>query len=130
MNTFKTLTDGINFQLPICLHNWGRGVEFLKFNQKGGGFMFFPQKGRSWRNRGDYFKKERVSLIFILSKPFQCYLSLSAWCVFVWCVLFVYTISVSILCVSRQGRSLIESNQQICGFYKGVIFEKQRHCVK
>ena len=32
-----------------------------------------------------------ISLNFILTKPFPCYLSLSVWCVCV-CVLFIYTI--------------------------------------
>ena len=45
------------------------------------------------------------------------------------CVCFtIYTISISILCVSQEGLSLAESNQQIHGFQKGEIFEKQRHC--
>ena len=45
------------------------------------------------------------------------------------CVLFIYTISigisVSIICVSKKDVSLIASNQQICDFYKSVIFEKK-----
>ena len=34
------------------------------------------------------------------------------------CVLFIYTICISILCVSQEGVSLVESNQQICDFYR------------
>ena len=34
------------------------------------------------------------------------------------CVLFIYTISISILCVLREELSLIKSNQQVCDFYK------------
>ena len=45
---------------------------------------------------------------------FQCYLSLSVWCV---CVLFIYTISISII-VSQEESSLIASNEQIYNFYK------------
>ena len=41
-------------------------------------------------------------------------------------VLFTYTVSVIILCVSREELSLIESNQHIGDFYQWVIFEKQR----
>ena len=37
------------------------------------------------------------------------------------CVLFIYTISISILCVSREELSLIKSNQQTCDFYKWAI---------
>ena len=48
------------------------------------------------------------------------------------CLCFVYlyhfTISISIICVSREEVSLTESNQQIRDFCKRVIFEKQRHC--
>ena len=39
------------------------------------------------------------------------------------CVLFTYTIFISILSVPREEFSVIESSQQICDFYKGVIFE-------
>ena len=55
------------------------------------------------------------SLIFLLTNPFQCYFSLSAWWV---CILFIYTISVSIICVSQGEPSFIASNQQIYDFYK------------
>ena len=34
------------------------------------------------------------------------------------CILLIYTIFLSILCVSEEGRSLVESNQQIYDFYK------------
>ena len=43
-------------------------------------------------------------------------------CVF---VLFIYTISVSIIYVSREEISVTASNQQIYEFYKRVIFEKK-----
>ena len=51
----------------------------------------------------------------ILTNPFQCYLSLSVWCV---SVLFIYTIPVSIICFSQEEPSLIASNPQIHDFYK------------
>ena len=35
--------------------------------------------------------------------------------------------SISIFCVSEVWLSLTASNQQICDFYKWVIFEKKRH---
>ena len=44
------------------------------------------------------------------------------------CVFFLYTIYISILCVSQEELSLIESNQQIYDFR--VISEKQRHYAK
>ena len=44
------------------------------------------------------------------------------------CVLFIYTISISIICVSQAEPSLTASNQQIHDFYKCIIFLKRRHC--
>ena len=62
--------------------------------------------------------------------------SLSVWCVYVYvcgcvcvCVLLTHTISISILYVSCEEVSLTESNEQICYFYKTIVFEKQIHCV-
>ena len=40
-----------------------------------------------------------------------------------WCVLTIYTISISILCVSKEGLSPVESNQQMYDF-----FEQLKHC--
>ena len=45
-------------------------------------------------------------------------------------VLFIYTISINILCVSQGERNLIESNQQIYDFKKGLIFENKTHSGK
>ena len=87
-------------------------MSFGKFQKRGVGKI-----GRVVIKRG-------VSLIFILTNPFQCYISLSVWCVR---VLFIYTISISIICVSQEKPSLIVSNQQIYDFYKYIIFEKKRH---
>ena len=69
--------------------------------------------------------KEGVSLIFILTLSKKIFLSVWWECE---CVLFISTISNSILCISRKELGLTESNQQICDFYKRVIFEKQSHC--
>ena len=41
------------------------------------------------------------------------------------CVLFIYTISISITCVSQEEPSLIASNQKIYDFCKRIIFEKK-----
>ena len=46
-------------------------------------------------------------------------------------VLFIDTIFISILCVSHKEPSVIESNWQICDFYKWVIFDISKlliHC--
>ena len=41
------------------------------------------------------------------------------------CILLIYTIFLSILCVSEEGSSLVESNQQIYDFYKWVILKSK-----
>ena len=61
--------------------------------------------------------KGLLSLILILTNPFQFYFSLSIWCA---CVCFVY---LHYLCVSWKELSLIEFNRHICDLYKWVIFE-------
>ena len=43
------------------------------------------------------------------------------------CVLLIYTISPSIICVSKAGFSPVESNKWIYDIYNLKIFEKQRH---
>ena len=65
-----------------------------------------------------------LSLIFILTNPFQCYVSLSNW----WCVFCLFTPYLSIIFAFRENLSLTESNQQIYHFYKSVTIEKQRRC--
>ena len=95
-------------------HSWG--VEFSNFFEKRGSSDFSSHKnGRVGKIGGFVLKKGGVSLIFITANPFQCYLSLSAWCV---CVLFIYTISISIICASQEEPSLIATNQQIYDIYK------------
>ena len=69
--------------------------------------------------------KKGVLLIFIPTNLFQCCFSECLVCV---CIFFIYATSISIFCVSPEQLSLIESYQQICGFCKWVIFEKQNHC--
>ena len=92
-----------------------------------GGSDFFHKNGRVGKIGGVVLKRW-VSLLFILTNPFQCYLSLSVWCVCVYwgvhvcacvcvCVLFIYTIFISIICVSEEEPSLKASNQQIHYFY-------------
>ena len=52
--------------------------------------------------------------MFILNKPFQYYLSLSVWFVFVRFVyLYHFYQHYLIICVSQEEASLIASNQQI-----------------
>ena len=68
-----------------------------------------------------------VSLILILTVIFLFFERLVCVCMCA-CVLLIYTISISILYVSCEKVSLTESNEQICYFYKIIIFEKQIHC--
>ena len=83
-----------------------RWLRFQNSPEKGGGRSDFSHKNGGVGKIGGVV----VSLIFIIANPFQCYLSLSVWCV---CVLFTYTISVSIICVSQKEPRLIASNQEI-----------------
>ena len=90
----------------------GRG-ELLKSpkNKRGGegGVQIFLIKMEGLVKQVGLFLKKGVPLIFILTNPFQCYLSLSVVCVF----LFIYIISIGIICVSQEEPSLIASNQQM-----------------
>ena len=135
----KLLTKGayftkngyLKFQHPLFKHFWKvlQKTFFFKLLLGGGSFWNFHKKGGSdfsIKNEG-VVKIEwivsGVSLIFILTLSSIIVLS-------VWYVLFIYTVPISIVCVSREELTLTESNQQIHGFYKWVIFEKQRHCGK
>ena len=89
-----------------------------------GGSDFSYKDGAVGKIDGVVLKKD-VSLIFILTNPFSV---ICLW-VFGVCVLFIYTISISIICVSKDELSLAASNQQIYDFYKW-IFEKKRQCAK
>ena len=119
---------------PFSFQNFQKkkGFQFSNFSKKRGGIQIFPIKMEGLVKQlgilGVFFlKRGGLSLIFILTNPFQCYLSLSVWCV---CVLFIYTVSISIICVSQEEPNLIASNQQMYDFYKWIIFEKESHCGK
>ena len=78
---------------------------------KGGGSDFSHKEEGVDKIGGCVVLKNRgIRVIFILTNPFQCYVSLSVWYVR---VLFVYTISNSIICVALEEHSLIESNQHM-----------------
>ena len=103
------------------------GLSFQNFCKNG--VSDSPHKKKLVDKMIEVVLKKGVPLIFILTNPFQFYLSLSVWCVCLCvcvCVLFIYTISISIPCISWEELSLMESNQQIYDFYKWVVFEKQR----
>ena len=67
--------------------------------------QIFLIKREGMLNQRRCFKKGGNLSIFILSIPFQSYLSLSEWCV---CVLLIGTISINILCVSWEKFRLID----------------------
>ena len=76
---------------PFSFQNFQKkGVSVFKIFKKKGWHSHFSHKnggvGKTVGNIGGVFlKRGGLSLIFILTNPFQCYLSLS-----VWCVCFVY----------------------------------------
>ena len=45
-------------------------------------------------------------------------------------VLFISTISISIICATQEKSTLIASNQQKHDFHKWIIYENKRHCGK
>ena len=99
-----------------------------QFLKKGGEGSDFSHKKGGIGKIGGCFKKGGVSLVFILTDSFQCYLSLSVCCVCVF-VLFIYTISISIICVSYEEPSLIASNQQMYDFYHIVKIEDSKFLI-
>ena len=76
-------------------------------------FLFIKDR----RRRGeegvvDFLKFSRdVGLRFPITNSFQCYLSVSVWCVCVCVCVFIYPISISNIYVSQEETSLIASNQ-------------------
>ena len=62
-------------------------------------------------------------LFYLVTVALSKFIFLS--CVVCVCVLLIYTISISILCVSQEGFRLVESNQQIYNFYKWVILKRK-----
>ena len=106
----------MNIVGPFIKEGKGR-LSFRNF-QKRDGSDFSHKKGGIGKIGRGCFKKGVVSFILILTNPFQCYLSLSVWCVCLCFFLFIYTISIGIICVSQKEPSLIASNQQMYNFYK------------
>ena len=76
----------------------------MKFSQKGEGSNFSHKK----RGFGKIAGVGRLSLIFMLTNSLQYHLSECLMCVN---VLRIYTITISIVCVSWEELTLTESNQ-------------------
>ena len=75
----------------------------------GRGSIFFHKKGGIGTLGGVILKKGGITYFHTI--PFQCHFSQSVWYV---CVLFIYTTSISIICVSEKDPSLLQaSNQQM-----------------
>ena len=101
--------------LPLILPPFIKGeFEFSSFQKKGGS-DFCHKMGRVDKI-GGLVNKRRVPLSFILTNPFQCYLSLRVWCVCM-CVVYLHHFC-QFIYVSQEEPSLIASNQQIYDFYK------------
>ena len=65
----------------------GMGLRFQNFCKNGERISDFSnKKGDRFKTGGLLLKRGEVSLIFILTNPFQCYLSLSVWCVCMFCL--------------------------------------------
>ena len=80
------------------------GVEFSKkWDGSGGG------GGGGWGEEGVTFFPIKIGAGKIVEVTLSSVIFLSVWCVF---VLFIYTISMSFICVSHEECSLITSNQQ------------------
>ena len=54
----------------------------------------------TFRKKGGFRMEGLASFIFMLTNPFQYYLSLSAWCVCLFCLFTFIYISISIICFS------------------------------
>ena len=115
--TFQKMLWSLQLESPFLK---GSGLSFRNFHKSRGGSDFYHKKGRGLWNKGEVILKKEVSLIFILTNPFQWYLSERLVCV---CVLCIYTISISTVFVSREDLTLIESNQQIYDFCRRVIYK-------
>ena len=110
-----------------CLNNcqlWGIRPPPTLVDYHGTHLKSAHKKGGVGKIGGVLLKKSgTLSLIFILTNPFQPHLSLSEW----WCVFCLFTPYLLIFFVFHgKNLSCIESNQQIYDFYKSVIFEKRR----
>ena len=68
----------------------GEGLSFQIFEKRRVVSDFSHKKGEIGKVRGSFLKKGGVSLIFILTNPFQCYLSECLVCVCVWVWVWVY----------------------------------------
>ena len=82
---------------------------FWKLPKKGGQIFSIKRQELVKYGLGEVVLKKGVSLIFILTSPFQCYLSLGISCV---CLLLTHIIPINIFRVSWVELSHIGSNQQ------------------
>ena len=79
----------------------------------------------SIKREGLFLKKGYLIFSYYLILP-------NVFCLCVWdvlvCVSLIYTIFISVFCVSWKDLNLTESNQQACDFYKWAVFLNQGHC--
>ena len=105
----KTLKNQTFQNFFFLKHSWHPPPfnEFSKFSKKegrGGGVSDFSHKKGGVGKIRFFLKKGGVSLIFILTSPFQCYLFLSVWCVCVFCL---FTPFLSVLLVYNRKNLIL-----------------------
>ena len=82
--------------MDVCyMYSWNPLPPPLNFTKEEA--SHFSHKKESIDKVGGLSPKKGVSLIFALTNPFCCHLFLCVWCV---CLLLIYTISISVFCVS------------------------------
>ena len=93
-----------------------------------------PTEGKPEKGGSDFSHKNgvigKIGGLFFKKMECLCFSLLLTLYNFIFhCVsLLIYTNSMRLLCVSEEKLSPIQSNQQICEFCKGPIFEKQNYC--
>ena len=123
---FQVLLSTIFYKRSGTFNETFLTLSSLPFSQKNSWFLFLD-KSQVQKSVGviTWFpcslnkqKFKNIQAHGCIPLPFQYYHSLS-----VWCVCFVYLHHFySIICVSQEELSFIASNEQICTFYKWVIF--------
>ena len=128
--TFYILFHNLSQSCFIVVHSWTcpfitRGWVFLVL-PKGRRVQIFSIQREGYVNKGGCSKKGYHSFASLLTLSNVTFLGFFL-CVHK-CLLLIYTIPISPLCVSHEVLSFIQSNLEIRDFCNWVIFEKQRYC--
>ena len=106
---------------PPPFYEGGKGGGGVGFR----GVQIFPIKREMLVKQGSCFIKGQVSLIYVLTNPFQCYLSECLVCMCVFCLFTPFSSVLLVFSVSWEELTLIKSNQKIHDFYKWVTFRSK-----